>query len=80
MPPNLIITKFRSQLSSFKNIKIYQTCRETTGNKKNWFGELVGGSTELNNICQIGSFSEMRVKIRNVWKHHLEKDVPAEKP
>ena len=29
-------------------------------------------STHLKNISQIGSFSQVGVKIKNIWNHHLE--------
>ena len=37
--------------------------------KKQW---LVGGSTHLKNMSQIGSFPQVGVKINNIWNHHLE--------
>ena len=29
-------------------------------------------STHLKNICQIGSFPQVGVKIKNIWNHHLD--------
>ena len=35
-------------------------------------GELVGGSTHLKNISQIGNLPQIGVKKKHIWNHHLE--------
>ena len=43
--------------------------------KENWLVV----STHLKNISQIGSFPQVGVKIKNIWNHHLENNVPQQK-